>query len=139
MILVSLGLWECKTGKYLLWERLYKCGKWTPFCKVSLRYYKTQKEQIKGGNNLSKTPTDEVEKILDDAIKRETPAIHDMITNPDMISNGETIYVRVYEKQSLINAIKDNKLYGSRKELEYDTPTALPKLFKVTKIKISYQ
>lgn len=50
MILPRLGTWNLCAGKYLIWERLYKNGyKWTPFCKVSLRYHKTLRQYLNEG------------------------------------------------------------------------------------------
>jgi len=41
MILIRLGTWSSLSGKYLIWDRLYKYGwKWSPFCRVRLRYYR---------------------------------------------------------------------------------------------------
>jgi len=42
MIIPRLGKWSSSSGAFFIWERLYKFGwKWTPFCRVRLRYYKT--------------------------------------------------------------------------------------------------
>jgi hypothetical protein len=38
MIWLSLGTWNSKHGHFLTQERIYRGGRWTPFCRVTKRY-----------------------------------------------------------------------------------------------------
>jgi len=39
MILLNLGRWGHKGGRFLFWDRIYRKGwHWTPFCHVEKRY-----------------------------------------------------------------------------------------------------
>ena len=44
MILVRFGRCDSAHGIYLFWKRIYFKGYKTPFCKVTLRKYTSQKE-----------------------------------------------------------------------------------------------
>ena len=47
MILLNFSKWDSSHGSIFTMERLYKRGKWTPLCRVSLRYHKTTIEMYK--------------------------------------------------------------------------------------------
>ena len=36
--LLSFDTWNSKHGYFLSWRRIYRKGKWTPFCRVGKRY-----------------------------------------------------------------------------------------------------
>lgn len=38
MIVLALGRWNHKAGWFLVWDRLYWGGRWTPFCRIRMRY-----------------------------------------------------------------------------------------------------
>jgi len=44
MIILNFGQWSSSSGRWFTRERLYKFGKWTPLCRISLRYLKTSRE-----------------------------------------------------------------------------------------------
>ncbi len=50
MILPRLGTWISSSGRWFVWERLYKNGVWTIWCRVRLRYLKTNRESIRLGH-----------------------------------------------------------------------------------------
>lgn len=52
MITLSLAKWSSASGSFFIRERYYYKGRWTPFCKIRLRYFKTIREM----NSLSKEP-----------------------------------------------------------------------------------
>jgi len=47
MIIPRLGKWSNAAGFFFIWERLYLHGwKWTPFCRIRLRYLRTMRESM---------------------------------------------------------------------------------------------
>lgn len=38
MILLNFDTWNSKHGYFLSWRRIYRKGKWTPFCRIGRRY-----------------------------------------------------------------------------------------------------
>ncbi|KKL79302.1 hypothetical protein LCGC14_2016210 [marine sediment metagenome] len=46
MIVLALGKWDSCHGNIFSRERLYNCGKWTPFCRITFRYLRTVRESM---------------------------------------------------------------------------------------------
>jgi hypothetical protein len=38
MIVISFGRWSSASGIWFTRERIYRGGRWTPFCRISWRY-----------------------------------------------------------------------------------------------------
>jgi len=38
MVIIRFGKWSLMAGTFLVYERIYWNGRWTPFCKISKRY-----------------------------------------------------------------------------------------------------
>ncbi len=51
MIVINFGRWSSSSGRWFIRERLYRFGRWTPFCRISLRYLKTIQEMNKSIDN----------------------------------------------------------------------------------------
>lgn len=47
MIFLNFGKWSNAAGSFLILERYYYKGYWTPFCKIRLRYFKTMRQMMK--------------------------------------------------------------------------------------------
>lgn len=45
MILLNFGRWNNMANNFFILERYYYKGRWSPFCKVRLRYFKTLKDR----------------------------------------------------------------------------------------------
>lgn len=54
MIPLRWGKWSSSSGSMFVWERLYLHGwKWTPLCRVRLRYFKTLSEKSHSDQHLN--------------------------------------------------------------------------------------
>ena len=51
MIVINFRKWSSLSGRWFIRERLYKFGKWTPLCRIKLRYLKTILEMHKSIDN----------------------------------------------------------------------------------------
>lgn len=101
MILLRGGTWASYAGKFLIWERLYKYKwKWTPFCRVRLRHYKTIHEANHSDQHLEVILHNETIKQSLDDVAHEIWTTAQLLPGEGIVDGVDRI-VEVLKKQFL--------------------------------------
>lgn len=62
MLYIGFGKWDSSADRFFIRERYYFKGRWTPFCKLTLRYFRTVRMMHSSSPVPLPTPIDPINK-----------------------------------------------------------------------------